>query len=356
MLATETGHTSARPPSAPADRRIQEIASDLGRIPAQPAEARDRIIAALTSPDHTPEEWFRLGTTALQAARRDSRRLAETAPASDWNRRLEAEALAGRYPLLARSLNQPRSSAPKPGDEESRLDISREHGALSRARADLIRWQHSPDSPEVLYRRAKALVTISEICYRHAAASPTFEARLFALQALAAEEERDDNAALAEYRAGLAKYPSSAVLHAGLGHLYRARNDLAPARDELAQAWRLDPGDAVVAFELGDVDARLGQLERAIHLLNRALDLDPDLLVAQWSRAKAYLGLGGSANEQLALSDLESAAPCDTTGELQWQLAQLYGKLGRGEQARQAQQRSEEQRRAQESRTSPQRH
>jgi tetratricopeptide (TPR) repeat protein len=100
----------------------------------------------------------------------------------------------------------------------------------------------------------------------------------------------------------------------------------------------------VVAFELGDVYLRLAQPDRALELLNRALELDAGLLLARWSRGKAYLALGDT---QRALADLEAAAPVDTTGDLQFQLARLYQKLGRPDLAQQAQKRSEEQRKTQ---------
>jgi tetratricopeptide (TPR) repeat protein len=198
----------------------------------------------------------------------------------------------------------------------------------------------------MLYRRARLLLEISGVAYKQAAVAPEFDARLFALQALAAEEENDEGAALAEYWAGLAKHPQSGLLHAGLGHLYRERNELAPARAELEQAERLLPSDPLVAFELGDVKLRMGEPAQALETLNRALILDSSLLVARWSRGRAYLALGGEDNDRRALADIEAAASCDASGVLQWQLGQLYAKLGRNQEARQAEQRSLDQRHA----------
>jgi tetratricopeptide (TPR) repeat protein len=188
---------------------------------------------------------------------------------------------------------------------------------------------------------------LSQSAYARAALSPTYNAQLRALRALAAEQEHDEAAAIGEYRVGLAENPRSALLHAGLGHLYRARSDLELARVELSEASRLDPSDPVVAFELGDVYLRLTQPNRALELLNRALELDAGLLLARWSRGKAYLALGDT---ERARADLEAAAPVDTTGDLQFQLARLYQKLGRPDLAQQAQKHSEEQRKTKEGR------
>ena len=117
--------------------------------------------------------------------------------------------------------------------------------------------------------------------------------------------------------------------------------DLQAALPELEQACRLDPSDALAAFELGDVYQRLGKTEPALDFLNQALQLDPSLLVARWSRGKAYLARG---DNERGLADLEAATPADSTGELQWQLSRLYLKLGRPDLAAAAQKRSEEQR------------
>lgn len=267
--------------------------------------------------------WFALGSAALEEARADSRRLAQTAPDSSWNRRLEVEALAARYPNLARSL-EPRVAAANPLE-----------GAQPAAAA--------PESPEQLYRTAHLALQIAVDAYGKAARSPEFSAELHSLKALAAEQQDDEAAAFREYRAGLAEDPSSAILHAGLGHLYRERSEFSNAQRELDTALRLDPSDPVATFELGDVCLRQGDATRALNLLNRAVELDPALLVARWSRAKAYTALG---DDQRAVDDLVAAAPIDSTGELQWQLARVYRKLGRSELAQAAEQRSEEQRRA----------
>jgi Tfp pilus assembly protein PilF len=313
VLATETGHTSSRPPSVSADRRLADLGSDF--VPADAAEARRKLVGTLASANHSPDDWFRAGTVALGAARADSRRLAEIAPSSDWNRRFQAD----------------RPISPS---------------EISHLRDELESLSSAPENPETLYRRARLLVEISGAAYKLAAVSPALDARLFALQALAAEEENDEGAALAEYRAGLAKYPESGLLHAGLGHLYRERNELQPARAELDQAERLLPSDPLVAFDLGDVELRMGEPARALEVLNRALELDSSLLVARWSRGRAYLALGGDDNNRRALADLEAAVSCDTSGVLQWQLGQLYTKLGRNQEARQAEQKSLDQRRA----------
>ena len=346
VLATETGHTSARPPSATTDQRLAELASDLGKVPVVPVELRNWLAGMMGAPDHSPEDWFRIGIAALQAARADSRRLGEVAPSSEWNQRLEAEALAGRYPALSRSVwdGKAPDSAQPPTNAVS--PVGRPAMPFPEMRGELERLEQASDSPENLYARARLLLGISEQAFVRAAASPQLDARLYALQALAAEDENDEGGALAEYQAGLARYPHSALLHAGLGHLDRERNDLESARSQLEQSWRLDDTDPLVGFELGDVELRMGKPDDAIATLNRALGLDPNLLVARWARGRAYLAAGGEGSDQRALEDLTAAESCDPSGALEHQIAQLESKLGRTAEAQEAERRSEEQRRA----------
>jgi tetratricopeptide (TPR) repeat protein len=294
----------------------------------KPREARQWLARLAELQPESAAVWFELGGVALEEARAYSRRLSEVAPNSVWNRRLQAEAVQMRYPVLARNLRESASEASKEGAE---LESSEDSLA------------GASDSPRQLYLRTRSALRVSEMAYGRAAPSPRFQAYLHAMRALAAEQEDDEAAAMLEYDIGLAQDPESALLHAGLGHLFRRRMDLPSAERELAQAWRLDPSDPLVAFELGDAEQRLGKPEPALELLNQALELDPSLLLARWSRAKTYLALG---DNERALADLEAAAPADSSGELQWQLARLYRKLGRADLAAQAEERSEEQRKA----------
>jgi len=319
-------------------------------------ESRQLLTRLASLEPHTASVWFVLGGVALEEARLSSRRLAESAPESSWNRRLESEALELRYPNFARSIlpkeaKAEASAAGRSGDEKPQTASSGSPADDDHPELELERLESQPESPEVLYRRARAAVRLSELAYDRATRSSLFSAFFHAIRALAAEEQDDEPAAEREYRAGLAENPDSALLHAGLGHLFRQRLQLEPARGELAQAAALDPTDPVAAFELGDVYQRLGDPARALPLLSRALEIDPALLIARWSRAKAYVALG---DDLQAVSDFEAAAPVDHSGELQWQLARLYRKIGREDLGQLAQERSEQQRRAAEQKNSKQ--
>jgi tetratricopeptide (TPR) repeat protein len=314
--------------ASPAGRDTLWARAILAQASGEIAKARTDLERLSRMEADCPAVWFALGGVALEEARAASRRLSETAPDSEWNRRLEAEALAVRYPALAQNL--------WPGNRQGASEAEHRWAPPG---SDL----KEAESPESLYEQARVALRVSQDAYRRASQSPQFSAYLHALKGLAAEQENDEAAAIREYQEGLTQNPNSTILHAGLGHLYRQRLDLKAAQTHLERARELDSADPLIAFELGDVYLRLGQTQQALPLLNQALELDPELLLARWSRGKAFLALG---DNERALADLEAATPVDNTGDLQFQLARLYQKVGRPDLAAKARKRSEEQRTA----------
>ncbi|MGH9430924.1 MAG: hypothetical protein ACRD3T_05220 [Terriglobia bacterium] len=313
-------------------------------------QARAGLLLLLPAHLDSPEVWYALGSIALQDARKSSRTLSEIAPRSDWNRKLEAEALVSRYPELAREIWP--ENAP-PGAARAKPAVAREAAgsnslpsfspaqALAQARsiaASLGHLEAEAVSDQSLYAKARQSLELANLAFDQAARSPGFEDQMDALRALAAEQEDDENQALAIYQQGLKQHPESAVLHAGLGELYWYHLELLQARQELEKAWQLDPSDPLVTYELGDTCQRLAEPRQAITLLDQALTVDPGLLIAHWSRAKSYLALGDFRH---AAEDFKAAAPIDPTGEVEWQLSRVYERLGQPELARAAEKRAE---------------
>jgi tetratricopeptide (TPR) repeat protein len=309
-------------------------------------EARSMILELLPTNLDTPEIWYALGNVALDDARSASRCLSETAPHSDWSRKLESQALSSRYPNLAQEIwptRLPRSgthAAVESGRPNPTQNFSPEQ-AFIEARAiaaTLDSLESGGKQPSVLYARAQKSLELASLAYGQAARAPGFEAQIEALRALAAEQENDEKQAIEIYREGLKQHPESAALHAGLGEVYRHRLELTKARQELEIARRLDPTDSLLAYELGDVFERLNEPRQAIPVLSQALKLNPGLLLARWSRAKAYLALG---DLQRAAQDFQVAAPIDPSGEVERQLARVYARLGQPALAHQAERKAE---------------
>lgn len=285
--------------------------------------ARDTLAALARSQPDEPGVWFLLGGVALDEARTTS--LAKTVAASSPPTAVAAPPVAPLYEQRPAGPSNGYSPAAghTPPLQQDALELA----------AELDQLESAPDTSEVRERRFRAAVALRDAAYRRAAVSPQYRPYLRAIHALATQEWGNTPAAEREYRAALAEDPESAVLHAGLGHLLRQRLKLKAAQEELGRAESLDATDPEVAFELGDVDQRLGNPAGALPLLSRALELDPQLLLAHWSRAKTYLALGDDAK---ALADLEAAAPADSTGEIARQIARLNRRMSRrGNEAKQ---------------------
>jgi Flp pilus assembly protein TadD len=86
--------------------------------------------------------------------------------------------------------------------------------------------------------------------------------------------------------------------HAGMGLVAMSRGDFCTAEQYLAKAVALEPSDAAVAVNLGEVLLRLGKVEPALAAFQSAALLDPSGHNPGAARARAILvGLGRGAAE-----------------------------------------------------------
>ena len=77
----------------------------------------------------------------------------------------------------------------------------------------------------------------------------------------------------------------------------------AAARDFEEAAW-LDPGNAIIQFNLGTAYLSMGMFEQAVINLDRSLEIEPDNSDALGNRAVARTALG---QDELAQEDIERA-------------------------------------------------
>jgi len=136
--------------------------------------------------------------------------------------------------------------------------------------------------------------------------------------------------ALREFHAALALRPNEPDLHEALGELYLDNIDYDAAATELQQALALDGSRTHTLYLLGRVYVEKKDNEKALPYLERAVRMQPDLAEANSLLGTAYLRLGQYAN---AISRLEKAAPTDHYGNVHYQLAVAYRKLGQPERA-----------------------
>lgn len=162
----------------------------------------------------------------------------------------------------------------------------------------------------------------------------------------------------------LEQLDSSVELHSVRAELYKSRRLYKEAAEQLEQALRLRPGDddiqtelaialyqsrqfdqaephlqALLAqypkesnwpFMIGDILLNRQQVEAALPLLEKAIELQDDLLPAHHALGRAYMQLGRDAD---AVGSLEKALPIDNDGSLHYQLAQAYRASGNREAA-----------------------
>lgn len=86
--------------------------------------------------------------------------------------------------------------------------------------------------------------------------------------------------------------------HAGLGLAAMQEEDFTAAHKHLSRALELEPADASVAVNLGEVLLRLGQLPEAVAMMETAVKLDPTAKHPGAKRAAAILaGIGEGISE-----------------------------------------------------------
>ncbi len=108
------------------------------------------------------------------------------------------------------------------------------------------------------------------------------------------------------YREAIAAMPGNAELFLELGVLAGQNDDLAVARRMLEKAGKLDPADANVPFNLGQVAKAEEQYERAVRLFRQTLQLDPDYHDALIDLGDCLL-LSGHPAEALTVLDRAAA-------------------------------------------------
>jgi tetratricopeptide (TPR) repeat protein len=136
--------------------------------------------------------------------------------------------------------------------------------------------------------------------------------------------------ALKEFQAALELRPNEPDLHEALGELYLDNIDYNAAETELQKTLALDGSRSHALYLLGRVYVEKKDNEKALPYLERAVRLQPDLAEANSLLGTAYLRLGQYSN---AIARLEKAAPTDHYGNVHYQLAVAYRKLGQPERA-----------------------
>ncbi len=157
--------------------------------------------------------------------------------------------------------------------------------------------------------------------------------RTHQLAAEAYEAQRQDEKAIAEFRAALEIRPHLAGLHLRIGRIHLKSLRLEEAAAEFQKELEINPFDADANADLGGIYVNGNQAEEAIPLLERALEIRPGFSEARRRLGKAYFAV---RQYQKAAAVLEQAAATDEDGSIHYLLAKTYRQLGRTRDAERA--------------------
>lgn len=130
---------------------------------------------------------------------------------------------------------------------------------------------------------------------------------------------------LKEYQEAIRQMPNLASLHLELGLLYAEHAQYELGIPEVQRALELSPDDSEANYVLGDILVKANHPEQATRYLERAVAEDASFLKARLALAKAYRA---QDRTEEAIEQFKSALALDRSGEIHYQLANLYRRLG----------------------------
>jgi tetratricopeptide (TPR) repeat protein len=163
------------------------------------------------------------------------------------------------------------------------------------------------------------------------------------LQAEGFALRRDLDKAINEFQLALHLKPDEPALHEAIGEAYIDKHLDDDAQRELEAALGLDPTRTHSLCLLGRLYVQKREDDKAVPYLQKALRIQPGQVEASGLLGTAYVRLGKFAD---AVPKLQQAAPSDFYGNVHYQLALAYRKLGQSQSAQKALTRSQELRRS----------
>ena len=186
--------------------------------------------------------------------------------------------------------------------------------------------KREPRNLEALFWQAKASKELAITAFQKVAAidPDSFRAHQLQGQIYAAKYLLEEG--VREYRKAIRLRPNLSSLHLELGMLYRSHEKYKPAIVEVQKAVDLSADDPEANYVLGDIYVKAGKPADAVPFLKKALGKDPNYLEARLALGKAYRAEGRIDD---AIREIRAALPIDRAGEIHYQLAGLYRRIGR---------------------------
>ncbi len=175
----------------------------------------------------------------------------------------------------------------------------------------------APDSSDLLFQRARLLASVGDTDRAMADLDKAIglapeTAEPLVLRARLHQMAGDGDAARADVERVLGRQPDHAAALELRGLLAADRSDYPAAIGDFRRLVRQQPDDAVLVSQLGLLYLADKQPREAIRRFDRALEIDPGLLVALRGRSDAEITVGDHA---AALVDLEKAMEVDPEDE-----------------------------------------
>lgn len=254
------------------------------------------------------------------------------------------EALAG----LEKAFHQQLSDSPL--RRMAGLHLQRAYTGLDRDRdAVAVAFELSrlyPDDPEVLYHTGRLFGNYAYLQTVKLARIAPDSVWLHQAAGEANESQGLLDEAISEYRQVLAIAPNRPGLHFRLGRVLLSRSKQAErdaaakaeaeaeALKEFEQELQIDPTNANAAYEIGEIQRRAGQLDKAIESFRKAVDSYPGFEEALVGLGRALIAAGDSS---AALPHLQKAISLNPRDEVAfYQIAQAHRALGQEAEQQQA--------------------
>lgn len=156
------------------------------------------------------------------------------------------------------------------------------------------------------------------------------EADMLAGEAL--DEMKDVSGAIDQFRAAVKADPKMPDVHFGLGYLLWTRRQYPEAGREFQAELVNNPNYAQALAYLADCDLQLGHPDRALPLLQKAIQIEPGIELAYLDLGAIYADAGRQSEALQELQKAAKLAPTDV--DVHWRLGQLYRVMGNMEQAK----------------------
>ena len=155
------------------------------------------------------------------------------------------------------------------------------------------------------------------------------EADMLAGEAL--DEMKDKAGAIQQFRAAVKADPKAPNVHFGLGYLLWGLLQLDEAAQEFQAELDNNPDHAQALTYLADCHIKLNKTEGAITLLEKAIRIDPSIVLAHLDLGILY---GDAGRSDDALRELKIAVKLNPDDQnVHWRLARFYKATGRNEEA-----------------------